>query len=50
LTVLSQPLFLQRHAVQGVTPTSTSHFERLTTAAPGQESNFVFMILNTNLT
>src|ERR1039457_906270 len=32
LTVLSQPFLRQRHAVQGVTPTSASHFERLTTA------------------
>ena len=35
LMVLSQPLLRQRHAVQGVTPTCSSHRDRLTTAAPG---------------
>src|SRR5438128_5529205 len=35
LTVLSQPLLRQRQAVPGVTPTCSSHRERLTTAAPG---------------
>lgn len=37
LTVLSQPFFRQRQAVHGVTPTCSSHRERLTTAAPGIE-------------
>ena len=31
LTVLSQPFFRQRHAVIGVTPTRSNHFERLIT-------------------
>src|ERR1035438_6434461 len=35
LMVLSQPLFRQRQAVHVVTPTCSSHRERLTTAAPG---------------
>ena len=34
LTVLSQPFFRQRQAVHCVTPTCSSHLERLTTAAP----------------
>ncbi len=35
LIVVSQPFFRQRHAVHGVTPTCSSHRERLMTAAPG---------------
>jgi hypothetical protein len=35
LTVLSQPFFRQRQAVHVVTPTCSSHRERLTTAGPG---------------
>lgn len=35
LMVLSQPFFRQRQAVHGVTPTCSSHRERLTTAGPG---------------
>ncbi len=35
LIVLSQPFFRQRHAVHGVTPTCSSHRDKLTTAAPG---------------
>ena len=31
LMVLSQPFFRQRHAVIGVTPTRSNHFERLIT-------------------
>ena len=35
LMVLSQPLLRQRHAVHVVTPTCSSHRDRLTTAAQG---------------
>ena|ERR1017187_2437604 len=42
LTVLSQPLLRQRHAVQVVTPTCSSHRERLTTAAPGSGYDLPF--------
>ena len=35
LMVVSQPFFRQRQAVHGVTPTCSSHRERLTTAGPG---------------
>jgi len=34
LMVLSQPFFRQRQAVHGVTPTCSSHRDRLTTAGP----------------
>ena len=34
LTVLSQPFFRQRQAVHAVTPTCSSHLDRLTTAPP----------------
>jgi hypothetical protein len=42
LTVLSQPLLRQRHAVHVVTPTYSSHRDRLTTAAPGIGYNLPF--------
>ena len=35
LIVVSQPFFRQRQAVHGVTPTCSSHRDRLTTAGPG---------------
>lgn len=34
LIVVSQPFFRQRQALHGVTPTCSSHLERLTTAGP----------------
>jgi hypothetical protein len=37
LTVLSQPFFRQRQAVQLVTPTYSIHFDRLIMAAGGGE-------------